>query len=279
MSEAASAPVPDSLHWSGMTHVGRFRKNNEDAFLGLTFDARELRYLGKTGSGTLQEGDFVFAVSDGMGGANSGEVASRIAVEKITHLLPRSFGMAANHLDDGFVDTVRELFERIHDSISDMGRFYPECSGMGATLSLCWFRPGWMCFGHIGDSRIYYLPKDGPMLQVTHDHSYVGWLRRAGKISEREARTHPGRSALSQSLGAGNQKIDPHIGRVACQPGDRFLICSDGLVDGLWDNRIEEMARRADSVEAMILAAVTDSGRDNTTALLVLIGEDGVTPA
>lgn len=259
-----------------MTHIGRFRKNNEDAFLGLTFDAREIRYLGKTGSGTLEEGDFVFAVSDGMGGANSGEVASRIAVEKITRLLPRSFGMAASHLDDGFVDTVRELFERIHEEISNMGRFYPECSGMGATLSLCWFRPGWMCFGHIGDSRIYYLPKEGPMMQVTHDHSYVGWLRRSGKINEREARNHPGRSSLSQSLGAGNQKIDPHIGRVACQPGDRFLICSDGLVDGLWDRRIDEMARQGCSVEQMILTAVADSGRDNTTALLVVVdgGED-----
>jgi serine/threonine protein phosphatase PrpC len=260
---------PLTLNWSGMTHVGRFRTNNEDAFLALTFDAREIRYLGKTGSATMDAADFVFAVSDGMGGAKSGEFASKIAVEKITRLLPPSFGMAARHLEAGFSDVLRELFERIHGAISDLGRYYPECQGMGATLSLCWFMPGWMCFSHIGDSRIYYLPKDGAMIQVTHDHSHVGWLRRAGKINEREARTHPGRSSLSQALGGGNQRIDPHIGRVGCQPGDRFLICSDGLVDGLWDKRLNELARRELDAGALVLEAVADSGRDNTTALLI----------
>lgn len=254
-----------------MTHVGRFRKNNEDAFLTLTFDAHEVRYLGRTGSGTLAKSDYVFAVSDGMGGAKSGEFASKIAVEKITRLLPASFGMAAQSLETGFSDILRELFERIHAAISDLGRYYPETQGMGATLSLCWFMPGWMCFSHIGDSRIYYLPKDGEMVQVTHDHSHVGWLRRCGKINEREARSHPGKSSLSQALGGGNQRIDPHIGRVACQPGDRFVICSDGLVDGLWDKRINELARRELTVDILVNEAVADSGRDNTTAVLIEI--------
>ena len=140
---------------------------------------------------------------------------------------------------------------------------------MGATLSLCWFMPGWMWFSHIGDSRIYYLPRDGDMLQLSHDHSHVGWLRRAGKINERQARTHPGRSSLSQALGGGNQKIDPQIGRVQCRPGDRFLICSDGLVDGLWDKRMSELARKKLCAESLVLEAVADSGRDNTTAVVI----------
>jgi protein phosphatase len=267
--DPAASPAPLTLRWSGMTHVGRFRKNNEDAFLGLTFDAREIRYLGKTGEGSLAGADFVFAVSDGMGGAKSGEFASKIAVEKITRLLPPSFGMAAQQMETGFGDILRELFERIHGAISDLGRYYPECQGMGATLSLGWFMPGWMCFCHIGDSRIYYLPKDGEMIQVTHDHSHVGWLRRSGRINEREARSHPGRSSLSQALGGGNQKIDPQLGRVGCQPGDRFLICSDGLVDGLWDRRIGELARKDLDVSTLVLEAVADSGRDNTTALMI----------
>lgn len=257
-----------------MTHPGRFRRNNEDTFLALAFDAREIRYLGKTGSASLGESDFVFAVSDGMGGAKSGEFASKIAVEKITRLLPRSFGMGAQHLDAGFADVMRELFEQIHQSMTWLGRCYEECAGMGATLSLCWFMPGWMCFGHVGDSRIYYLPSGGEMTQVTHDHSHVGWLRRQGKINEREARNHPMRSALSQALGGGQQVIEPQVGRVGCEPGDRFLICSDGLVDGLWDRRINQQARAtgigADlDVGPMVREAVMDSGRDNTTALLI----------
>ena len=173
-----------------MTHVGRFRKNNEDAFLGLTFDSREIHYLGKTGSGSMEKADFVFAVSDGMGGAKSGEFASRIAVEKITRLLPPSFGMAAQHMEAGFSDILRELFERIHGSISDLSLYYPECHGMGATLSLCWFMPGWMCFSHIGDSRIYFLQKDGEMTQVTHDHSHVG-LRLAFGQNQRTRGARP----------------------------------------------------------------------------------------
>lgn len=268
-SDLENPSHPLEINWSGMTHVGRFRTNNEDAFLALNFDAHEIRYLGKTGSASMKESDYVFAVSDGMGGANSGEFASRIAVEKITRLLPPSFGMAAQHLESGFSDILRELFERIHQSISDLSRYYPECHGMGATLSLCWFMPGWMCFSHIGDSRIYYLPQEGETLQVTHDHSHVGWLRRTGKINEREARTHPGRSSLSQALGGGNQKIDPHIGRVQCRAGDRFLICSDGLVDGLWDRRLNELARKHLCAETLVKEAVADSGRDNTTALII----------
>jgi len=267
--DAPAAPEIPSLQWSGMTHVGRFRQNNEDAFLALAFDAREVRYLGKTGSASLAEADFVFAVSDGMGGAKSGEFASKIAVEKITRLLPKSFGFGAQHLETGFEDILIELFDRIHTAMNDLSRHYDECRGMGATLSLAWFMPGWMCFGHIGDSRIYYLPKDGQMTQITHDHSHVGWLRRSGQINEREARTHPRRSALAQTLGGGGLRIEPHIGRVSCQPGDRFLICSDGLVDGIWDRRLSELLGGELDAAKLVLEAVAESGRDNTTALLI----------
>lgn len=269
---AASTP-PLQLRWSALSDVGRFRKNNEDAFLALTFDSRELRYLGKIGEGRLDQGDFVFAVSDGMGGAKSGEFASKIAVENITRLLPKSFGLSAQNFDGGLTDVMRELYERIHRAMCEMGRYYEECAGMGATLSLCWVMPEWIYFGHIGDSRIYYLPKDGPMIQVSHDHSYVGWLQREGKINEREARNHPQRHALNQALGGGQKNIDPQIGRIGWAPGDRFLICSDGVVDGLWNRKIEEMVRATTSdgqlnAVALVKEAVTDSGRDNTTALI-----------
>jgi protein phosphatase len=147
---------------------------------------------------------------------------------------------------------------------------------MGATLSLCWFKPEWMYFAHIGDSRIYHLPRQGRLTQITHDHTHVGWLRRLGRLNEREARTHPRRNALAQSLGAGNQFVDPHIGAVSFGPGDRFLICSDGLVEGLWDRRIEELLRTAPSLGAepsavrlLVDESVRESGRDNTTGLIV----------
>jgi protein phosphatase len=256
-----------------MTHRGRVRANNEDAFLALTFDGHHVNYLGKIGEAPLTDMDFVFAVSDGMGGANAGEFASRIAVEQITKLLPRSFRMGARGLNSDFADILPEVFSAIHNEMLKLGQSYEECAGMGATLSLCWFSPGWVYFGHIGDSRIYYLPKTGPMVQITHDHSHVGWLRRKGQLNEREARTHPQRSALNQALGAGNQFIDPHVGAVNCQNGDRFLICSDGLIDGIWDRRLDEILRTTpsthDLARLLVEESVAESGRDNTTAIIV----------
>lgn len=279
---AASTPAPE-VSWSGLTHVGRVRKNNEDVFLALAVDGREVHYLGKTGHASLGTSDFVFAVSDGMGGAKSGEFASRISVDRITRLFPRAFRLAAAGMGAGFTDLLTELITSIHNDLLKLSYSYEECAGMGATLSLCWLTPQWMYFGHLGDSRIYYLPHDGPMVQVTHDHSHVGWLRRKGQINEREARTHPRRNALQQALGAGHQFIDPHIGAVSHAVGDRFLICSDGLIDGMWDRQVEEMLRTPSPgdprspAQRLVEEAVQNSGRDNTTAVVFELGPPPVT--
>ncbi len=275
MSVPLSSP-PVQVHWSGLTHVGKVRPNNEDTFLALTFDGHDVRYLGKTGHASLAGADFVFAVSDGMGGAKSGEFASRITVDRITRLFPRAFRLSAAGMAGGFNDVMIELFTSIHMELLKLGYAYEECAGMGATLSLGWFTPEWMYFGHVGDSRIYYLPAEGGMTQLTHDHSHVGWLRRQGKINEREARTHPRKNALQQALGAGHQFIDPHIGAVSHRPGDRFLVCSDGLIDGLWDRQLQELLREPSPANAsmspaqrLVTEAVHNSGRDNTTAVVV----------
>jgi len=283
-----SAPVPSlpptpathaRIRWSGLTDVGKVRTNNEDAFLGVRFDARETSYLGKFGESAMDACDFVFAVSDGMGGAKSGEFASRIAVDKITKLLPKGFRLSALGMNAGQSDLLGELFAAIHREMLQLGRFYEECAGMGATLSLCWFSPGWMHFGHVGDSRIYLLPRDGGIRQVSHDHSHVGWMRRQGKMNEREARSHPRRNVLNQSLGAGHQFLEPHLGSVSYEPGDRFLLCSDGVIDGLWDKHLDELIRSPEPrfaelnpAQRVVAMALENSGRDNTTALVLEIG-------
>ena len=266
----AEPPPPQSIRWSGTTDRGHVRTNNEDAFLALNFDALEVRYLGKTGEASLKGADFVFAVSDGMGGAHSGEFASRITVEMITRVMPRSFQLSAQRMDVGFNDFLTELVHAIHAEMTRLGQSYEECEGMGATLSLCWFRPGWMYFVHIGDSRIYYLPAGGELTQISEDHTHVGWLRRQGKINEREARSHPRRNGLSQSLGAGNQFLTPQIGAVGCRKGDRFLLCTDGVTDGLWDRNLGEILGEPQTdARLLVNAALENSGRDNTTALIV----------
>ncbi len=272
--EEASEKV--SLAWTGLTHPGRFRQNNEDAFLAVTFNAEGLQYLGKSGMADMDRGDFVFAVSDGMGGANAGEFASRIAVQKIAELLPKTFTLGAYGMQRGFSDILTELFQRIHKEMTEMAGYYEECRGMGATLSLGWMSPGWLHFCHIGDSRIYYLPKDGGSRQLTEDHTHVGWLLRSGKINERQARNHGERNLLQQVLGGKCVRIEPQVGSVGIEPGDRFIFCSDGVTDGLWDRRVEELVRNPpprfvelEPANRLVQDAMEESGRDNITAVVV----------
>ena len=271
---------PDSgsrLRWFGQTDRGHVRPNNEDTFLALQFDAREINYLGKLGEAPTANVDFVFAVSDGMGGAKAGELASRITVDKITHLLPRSFHQSALGLQTGFEDIFTELFDQVHRALTFLGASDEEVHGMQATLSLCWFRPGWMYFGHIGDTRIYYLPASRKEIkQLSYDDTYVGWLFRTGQINEWEAHNHPQRTALQKALGGGNQFVYPQVGAVAYEPGDMFLLCTDGLTEGLYDSQLFDLLRRPDPVEAvatpavrLVEASLARAGRDNTTALVI----------
>ena len=279
MSDPANIPTPPRLRWSGWTDRGRVRQNNEDAFLGLQFDARDVRHLGKIGEASLEHDDCVFAVSDGMGGARAGEFASRIAVEKITRLLPRSYRQAAKGIEAGIDDVLAELYDQIHGALMFLGHSYEECAGMGATLTLCWFMPGKMFFAHIGDSRLYYLPARGDALrQLTHDDTHVGWLLRNGKLNEREARNHPRRNALQRALGAGNQFVTPQVGVVVFEPGDLFLLCTDGVIDGFRDDQLLEHLRapgpaaaNRTAAQRLVEEAVIASGRDNTTAQIIEI--------
>lgn len=280
MSSESSSPFPPHdappisvLRWSGLTDRGRVRANNEDSFLALTFDSREVRFLGKTGQDSLAKADFVFAVSDGMGGEKSGEFASRIAVDKITRLLPKSFGLSAKGISAGHQDVLTELFNAVHRDLSRMSEVYEECRGMGATLTLVWFTPGWVHWAHVGDSRLYYLPKAGGLTQVSKDDSFVGFLRRSGQINEREARSHPRKNALNKALGAGHMFVDPQVGAVGYEPGDKFLLVTDGVTDGLWDRHLEEILREPDAVitpaQQLLNRALENSGRDNTTAVVI----------
>ena len=276
---AVPTPFPNpGLKWFGWTDIGRVRKNNEDAFLGLRFDAREIHRLGKIGEASTAQHDFTFAVCDGMGGAMAGEYASQIAVEKITTLLPRAFNHAVPGLKTGMTDVLSHLYREIHRALVYLGGSYDECYGMQTTMSLCWFTPGWMFYGHVGDSRIYHLPaKENEIRQLTHDDTHVGWLLRNGKLTQHEARTHPRRNVLQKALGGGNQFVDPQVGAVKYHRGDVFLLCSDGLTEGLFDHSLVDTLRAAagdagiNPAQRLVNEAVKNDGRDNTTALVVQV--------
>jgi serine/threonine protein phosphatase PrpC len=280
MKSPQATSVSTSLKWSGCTDRGKVRPNNEDSFLGLRFNGVEVNHLGKCGEASIAETDFAFAVSDGMGGAKSGEYASRIAIEKITTMLPHAFKQSAAGFAVDYDGVLTELFSEIHKALAYLGASYEECHGMEATLSLCWFTPGWMHFGHIGDSRVYYLPaNENKIKQLSQDDTHVGWLFRNGQLNEREARNHPRRNVLQKALGGGNQFVDPQLGAVGCESGDIFLLTTDGLIEGLYDETLVELLREtenqsasAERAQRLVKEAVERSGRDNTTALVIQIG-------
>jgi protein phosphatase len=266
------------IRWSGHSDRGKVRPQNEDCFLALQFDAREVQRLGKIGESYTGDHHFAFAVSDGMGGALAGEFASRVTVDKILHLMPRAFRQDVTGIEAGFIDVLGELFSQIDFALKYLGGSYPEeCRGMGATLSLCWLTAEWLYFGHIGDSRIYYLERaTGSLRQISHDDTHIGWLRRNGKISEREARHHPRRTALQKALGSDYQFVTPQVGSVYLQPGDMFLLCSDGLTEGLFDSQIAEKLLAAPAPGAQPIAQrlvhsslQSGGGGDNMTALVI----------
>ena len=172
-----------------------------------------------------------------------------------------------------------ELFDQVHRALAFVGGSYEETEGMQTTLSLCWFTPGWMYFAHIGDSRVYHLPRHKKTIQqLTHDDTYVGWLFRNGKISEYEARTHPRRNLLQKALGGSNRFVEPQVGAIACERGDSFLLCTDGLVDGVSDSLLAELLCDSQSSneisnasQLLVETSVNNSGRDNTTALVIQV--------
>jgi PPM family protein phosphatase len=279
MNQPSNEPVPHFLQWWAATDRGKIRSNNEDSFLGLQIGSREVHYLGRHGEASTETTDLAFAVSDGMGGATAGEFASRITVDRVTHFIQRSFKQSAIGIETYFADVFTTLFEEIHRSLMLVGRSYEECSGMGATLSICWFTRDRMYFGHIGDSRIYYLPAQQRCIkQISHDDTHVGWLQRNGAINERQARSHPARSALQKALGAGNQFVDPQVGAVVYESGDLFLLCTDGLVEGLYDEQIFDIVHSHESAapdqsvaQRLVRASLESAGRDNTTALVIKV--------
>lgn len=278
--------LPIDVGWSAMTHPGRFRPNNEDRFLAMLIDQSGVRYLGKDGSSTTQAADMIFAVTDGMGGERSGELAGKIALDNITKFLPRAYLLTHEHLLESAPLILNRMFKAIHDELMMLSKWDQNCTNMGATLTLVWIHRRTVIFGHIGDTRLYHFRKRQQssepsasameMVQITEDHTYVAWLRRNGKLNEREGRFHPRRNVLSKSLGAGNQFVEPQCGTFSIESGDKLVLCTDGITDGLWDRAVCDLILSpGDALSMMkpaqrlVQSAVAESGRDNATAIVL----------
>jgi len=232
------------------TDVGMQRQANEDNFI-----ARSP----------------LFVVADGMGGAQAGEVASQTAVEVFKHGLP-----------DGVPEaTLQQMIGVANRNIHDQAHADSSLSGMGTTITAAFVNSEReeVVVGHVGDSRAYRL-RTGILQRLTRDHSLVEEMRRRGQITEEQAEDHPQRSIITRALGP-EPEVEVDIQAVPAEPGDIFLLCSDGLTTMLNDERIRELVNGATSLEAAVKTLVDEAnragGRDNITVSIFQV-EDPENP-
>ena len=211
----------------------------------------------------------LFAVADGMGGAQAGEVASALAAGALEE----------SGANGGGERRVAELIQEANRRVHERATTDAATAGMGTTITAALVEPdGRVVFGHVGDSRAYLL-RDDKLEQLTNDHTLVAELVRRGELSPGEAEVHPQRSVITRALGT-DPDVDVDTFAVEAQPGDVYLICSDGLSSMVDGEDIEQILRqnRSDLVaaaRALIQAANRGGGEDNITAVLFAVDEGG----
>jgi PPM family protein phosphatase len=228
--------------------TGRARRENEDSFY-----ARSP----------------MFAVADGMGGAQAGEVASQLAVEVLQQGLPERDGSVEQRL--------RELVAEANSRINALSRTDEQRAGMGTTMTLAYVGEHEVSVAHVGDSRLYRL-RDGHFERLTDDHTLVEELVRQGKLTPQEADHHPQRSIITRALGP-EAAVEADSHTWPARDGDVYLICSDGLTSMIPEARVGELLTTAralpDAGRALIDAANAAGGRDNITVILFRLEEVG----
>ncbi|HJR07267.1 MAG TPA: Stp1/IreP family PP2C-type Ser/Thr phosphatase [Pyrinomonadaceae bacterium] len=211
----------------------------------------------------------IFAVADGVGGAQAGEVASQTAVEVL--------GEAFRHHKDG--DDIEDLMEiaiqRANASIYQMSHEQRQLSMMATTIVALHLDGHQATIGHVGDSRLYRLKPDGVLQRETEDHSVVEEEVRAGRMSPEQAANHPSRNVISRALGA-EQSVEVDMKTIEVEDGTVFLLCSDGITRHLPDEEISKLLRGGDSLDAacaeMKRLCYERGAEDNLTAVVVRVG-------
>jgi serine/threonine protein phosphatase PrpC len=233
---------------AALTDPGRVRRRNEDAFVCEPP---------------------LFAVADGMGGAQAGEIASRLAAGAFREYHEADALSAEARLRSIIQEANRRIYAR---AVSD-----PHASGMGTTVTAALVSGSEVVVGHVGDSRCYLL-RDGTLEQLTDDHSLVADLVRSGRLTPQEAEVHPQRSVITRALGT-DAAVAVDSFAVEARPGDVFLLCSDGLTSMVDEDTVLRAVREQPTLEqaarALVEAANDAGGEDNITVVLFALDESG----
>ena len=261
-------PLAQALAAATLTDPGRVRDHNEDCI-----ESRPDIGL--------------FVLADGMGGYNAGEVASGMATSLISDGLQETWepkGVERMGRDEAKALSERLINEQIaraNSAIYTTSQNNPECAGMGTTLVVTLFYDNFLTVAHIGDSRLYRLRGES-MEQVTRDHSLLQEQLDSGLITPEEAKLSQNKNLVTRALGI-DPSVEPEIHVYETQPGDTYLLCSDGLSDMVEDEeiRLTLITLRSNptlTVQQLVQAANDNGGRDNISAMLIrLVEPSGVT--
>jgi serine/threonine protein phosphatase PrpC len=234
-----------------LTDVGVKRTTNEDAYW-------------------IDTPNNLFIVVDGMGGHNAGEIASRMAIELLKGELDGESLQKTSNETDRIEILFRQAMNNTSTKIFNYGKENQEWVGMGCTAAIAWLKEFSLYSSHVGDARIYVCNQRG-IYQIGNDHSHVAEVVKQGKMTKEEARLSPLKNQITQALGMTGQ-IEPEFHKTDITPGNRVLLCSDGLWDMLSDNEIHEIMfsdNDAKSIcEELIRKGNLAGGNDNITVLV-----------
>lgn len=256
--ELAVAAVPlthrVSVTVACKTDLGRVRENNEDKF----------EYFIPEDDATLAMRGMVFVVCDGMGGHAAGQIASELTAKTFIDVY-------LNHSAESAADAAKAAVAAANRYVLDIGRQIPGRSGMGTTISALILVADRAITVHVGDSRIYRW-RDGELKQLSNDHTFVEEQVRLGTMSREKAEQSPYAHILTRAVGV-EENVLPDVETWDVREGDKFLLCSDGVINHVPDEEIRLILENPPSVAAwkLINSALQGGGRDNATALVVRI--------
>ena len=219
----------------------------------------------------------VYLVADGVGGGNSGEIASRTAVSEIAnYIVNNPITKATNKY--AVVNYLQDCLDKTNSKIYNTAVKYPENRGMATTVALVYAKEGRAYIANIGDSRVYLL-RDDELVQLTEDHTYVHTLLKAGILTEEEAENDERKNVIIKALGA-DETVEPDFFQLNIMKDDIFLMCTDGLYDDVTTARMKEIIKSSPTMSDICLNLIEEAnnngGNDNITVIALKVTEEDV---
>ncbi|SHJ95190.1 Stp1/IreP family PP2C-type Ser/Thr phosphatase [Paramaledivibacter caminithermalis] len=241
------------MEWGSKTHIGKIRNKNEDSFY---VDEKHGR---------------IFIVADGMGGHNAGEVASKMAIEKVSKFIDNNINNVSLQNENEITSLIENAINEGNIEIYKQSSSFENWDGMGTTITMALFVNNKVYLGHVGDSRAYLL-KDNELTQLTEDHTLVCELVKNGSITEVEAKSHPKRNVITKALGTEINPI-PDILSIEVDDGDIIILCTDGLTNAVDNYMIKDIFLKKSNLQEacdfLINEANNRGGVDNITLIAI----------